>query len=378
MFRMLLAIVAIYSTNASPVRIIGHAKQYHAISTEYFLASRNVIMKSTSAEQLWKNYLPANSCNRSSNPEETYAIKYSSLTELTFNGICSYEKTDWIRMFNLLPKHYIEDVAIASMKILLCTGDCNSKFMYPSILLSKVRVITGSDDRGVTLLPLNVDRHFGLISLALGDNTSYFDKKPIAVWRGSTTGPVNCWQRGLNLTNSSDCSRWNLVVRWANSPSPTINIGISEIVQQYNYENSIYASCMKSTLTINDLLRYRYIVSVEGNDVATNLKWALASNSVVFMPNPTIESFFGEGRLKPYVHYIPILPDTSDLEEKVKFCEARKGLCHSISINARKYAKQFSNISEIYKMSTPVLETHLNAVRNLAFKYGRNRSILST
>ena len=33
----------------------------------------------------------------------------------------------------------------------------------------------------------------------------------------------------------------------------------------------------------------RYALSLEGNDVATNLKWLLASNSVVVMPSPTME-----------------------------------------------------------------------------------------
>jgi hypothetical protein len=65
-----------------------------------------------------------------------------------------------------------------------------------------------------------------------------------------------------------------------------------------------------------DMTKYRYLVSVEGNDVATNLKWALASGCVVLMPKPRVETFFAEGMLKPYVHYVPISDDTSDLEEK--------------------------------------------------------------
>jgi hypothetical protein len=63
---------------------------------------------------------------------------------------------------------------------------------------------------------------------------------------------------------------------------------------------------------------YRYIISVEGNDVSTNLKWAMASGSVVIMPTPRVETFFREGVLQPYVHYLPIAGDAHDLEIKIK------------------------------------------------------------
>ena len=43
--------------------------------------------------------------------------------------------------------------------------------------------------------------------------------------------------------------------------------------------------------TMEDQLKYKYILMLEGNDVATGLKWQLISNSVVFMARPTCVSF---------------------------------------------------------------------------------------
>lgn len=43
---------------------------------------------------------------------------------------------------------------------------------------------------------------------------------------------------------------------------------------------------LKPSLSIRQQLGYRYLVSVEGNDVASGLKWMLASNSTVLMPPP--------------------------------------------------------------------------------------------
>ena len=45
---------------------------------------------------------------------------------------------------------------------------------------------------------------------------------------------------------------------------------------------------------------------LEGNDVATQLKFALRSNSVVVMPPPKWENFLLHGLLKPWVHFVPV------------------------------------------------------------------------
>eukprot|EP01084_Bolivina_argentea_P271404 461801_1 len=53
----------------------------------------------------------------------------------------------------------------------------------------------------------------------------------------------------------------------------------------------------KSVMSIRDLLKYKYLVSIEGNDVASNLNWILMSNSVPFMRKPVRESWLMEGLL---------------------------------------------------------------------------------
>lgn len=51
------------------------------------------------------------------------------------------------------------------------------------------------------------------------------------------------------------------------------------------------------------------------------LKWQLASNSVVFMTRPSVVSFLMEDLLVPYVHYIPLQDDFSDLEDMVRWAK---------------------------------------------------------
>jgi len=48
----------------------------------------------------------------------------------------------------------------------------------------------------------------------------------------------------------------------------------------------------------------------------------LLSNSVVFMPrNPKFVTWLMEDKLEPFVHYVPIAHDLSNVDEMVRWCE---------------------------------------------------------
>ena len=79
-------------------------------------------------------------------------------------------------------------------------------------------------------------------------------------------------------------------------------------------------------MSITEQCRYKYIMSIEGNDVATNLKWIFRSNSVCFMRKPRFETWFMEGRLQPNVHYIELKDDFSDVAEKNCFLRREPGI----------------------------------------------------
>ena len=48
-----------------------------------------------------------------------------------------------------------------------------------------------------------------------------------------------------------------------------------------------------------------------------------------------------EGALEPYVHYVPLKDDFSDLDDIVAWCENNDDKCKEISVNARKHMEQF-------------------------------------
>ena len=115
---------------------------------------------------------------------------------------------------------------------------------------------------------------------------------------------------------------------------------------------------IKPRISIEKHLDFKFILSLQGNDVATNLKWIMSSNSIAVMPKPTIETWFMEGTLIGGTHYIEIKPDYSDLEEKLKFYIADSAVCHDILENAHRHCEKFYNPAAEDLCSLMVLEKY--------------------
>lgn len=72
---------------------------------------------------------------------------------------------------------------------------------------------------------------------------------------------------------------------------------------QRQHECNVFAD---DRMSIQEMLQYKAIVLMEGNDVSAGLKWALYSNSLVLMEPITVTSWAMEERLQPWVHFVPI------------------------------------------------------------------------
>lgn len=121
------------------------------------------------------------------------------------------------------------------------------------------------------------------------------------------------------------------------------------------------ASWRGTPLTLHDHLRYKFIVSLEGNDVASNLKWVMSSNSLAVMPRPTYETWFMEGTLRPEHHYVEIRPDYADLEEKLMHYMQHPEEAERISRNAHEHIRQFRDPAREALVSLLVLRKYFRA-----------------
>jgi hypothetical protein len=96
----------------------------------------------------------------------------------------------------------------------------------------------------------------------------------------------------------------------------------------------------KPHISMYDHLNYKFILAIEGYDVATNLKWIMSSNSLAVMPRPTYETWFMEGTLIPGYHYVEIRPDYSDLEERMRYYIEHPDEAEAIIAHAHEYVAQ--------------------------------------
>jgi hypothetical protein len=115
----------------------------------------------------------------------------------------------------------------------------------------------------------------------------------------------------------------------------------------------------KSPIPIKDHLKYKFIISVEGNDVATNLKWIMNSNSLCFMTKPKFETWFMEGRLIPNYHYVLLKDDYSNLSEKMAYYSEHTQEAKEIVKHAKRFAQQFQNTKRERYISLLVIKRYL-------------------
>lgn len=120
-----------------------------------------------------------------------------------------------------------------------------------------------------------------------------------------------------------------------------------------------------SFMSIQDQLRYKFILSIEGNDVATNLKWIMASKSLCFMTTPKYETWLMEGLLQPDVHYVHLQDDYSDLDEKLAFYRNNPNAAEKIIANANAWMQPFFDKKQELITSLLVLEKYFEKCKEI-------------
>ena len=156
------------------------------------------------------------------------------------------------------------------------------------------------------LLPLNRKRHFGVASIIPENDISWDEKIAKAVWRGK-------FGKTHDTIKDTNDIKFALVSRHINSTAVDAKFS--------KHTKGAPPHMIGSYMDVKEQLKYKYIISIEGNDVSSGLKWMLFSNSVVIMPKPTWESWAMEGMLEEFVHYIPIERDGSNVEEMIQWAE---------------------------------------------------------
>jgi hypothetical protein len=83
------------------------------------------------------------------------------------------------------------------------------------------------------------------------------------------------------------------------------------------------------------------------------------------MPKPTWTSWFMEDTLLPYVHYVPLNDDVSNLEDQYRWCLRNQRICETIADNGRLFITQFLDENKEMRIMDAVLTAYHNAVEFL-------------
>ena len=90
-------------------------------------------------------------------------------------------------------------------------------------------------------------------------------------------------------------------------------------------------------MSLQDLIQYKYLIDIGGNGYSGRLKFLLFSKRpLLFVERNYIEYF--QNDLQPWVHYIPVKNDLTDLISQVKWMENNYDEALKIAQNAYNYA----------------------------------------
>lgn len=177
-------------------------------------------------------------------------------------------------------------------------------------------------------------------------NIPWENKKPTAVFRGSTTGCGTTIQTNQRLkvaylsknTNpdsngipylDAGITKWNLRPRKLENQEYLTTIDISSL-----------DFSLVEKLTPYEQSSYKYIVHIAGHVEAFRLSLELNMGSVILLVKSPWKLWYSD-LLKEYVHYVPVKEDLSDLISKIAWCRNHDDECKKIAENAKEFYKTY-------------------------------------
>jgi hypothetical protein len=239
-------------------------------------------------------------------------------------------------------KQLLIDTNNADKKFLLCAGDIRHK--PPIYAFCKNRM--AEHNSSVILRCLNFVRHWPDYYDRPND-IPFDDKIDKIIWRGDTTGYPDIFP-----------NRFQLVSTWFDKHD-LIDVAFSGTLQNIKGYNKF----IKIPMPIEEMLNYKYILSVEGNDKDSGINWKLNSNSVVLMAKPRCTSWLMETTLMPDFHYVLLKDDFSDLYEKLEWCIKNQDRCKEIVENANDFMMQFADSEQEQQIEHQVINRYFEIFR---------------
>lgn len=198
------------------------------------------------------------------------------------------------------------------------------------------------------------------------DAFDFRDKIPKVFWRGGISGIH--WPNPLNRKNvplitqktlqdpriRNRYSRINAVMSNYNNDFADLKFSgntIDQFVSAEIRKNEVFTPAVHT----NEMMTYKYLLCPAGNDVSSALYWIIKTNSIAFKEETDYETI-PDYYLKPWVHYIPVMPGLYDLRDKFNYCESNPSYCEWLIANANEAYATIVYSGEWEKSEATVLE----------------------
>lgn len=203
----------------------------------------------------------------------------------------------------------LEAAARTDTRPLICML-CTRQFSRPNLLLLPLDDDTFNRGLRAVLEPI--------------PRPAWEDRKPIAFWRGGSSG----------------CDRPMLRHRVLDvlHAHPSADVAFTPGGWPAN-DALIPAEYFKSSRSdLAEHMRHKYILIVDGNCIASAHQWVFGSGSVPILVSHPDNDFWFKPYLKPMVNYVPIKYDLSDLTEKLEWLAAHDEEAKAIAVAAQHLA----------------------------------------
>jgi len=170
------------------------------------------------------------------------------------------------------------------------------------------------------------------------------DKIPTAIFRGSSTGS------GVTIEKNQRLKLAYLSYIQKNENIPYLDAGITKwnirpkkvmgnpYLQTIDLEKIPFK--LVSKLSPLEQSKYKYIIHVDGHVSAFRLSYELSMNSVILIVKSKWKVWYSD-LLIPYVHFIPIKEDLTDLFDIIKWCRENDEKCKIISQNSKLFYQKY-------------------------------------
>lgn len=176
-------------------------------------------------------------------------------------------------------------------------------------------------------------------SMAISDHfpIPWNKKRELAVFRGTSTGMGTDPQTNVRI---------KLVMEFQNHPLCNVGLtGYNTRPRKIAGDPRVHIPQTKwvplsSPMTIEEQASYKYIIHAPGHVQAYRLSIELATGSVILMIDCPYRLWF-ESLLVPWVHFVPVSADLSDLDDRLQWCIEHDEECQEIARQARAFYDRY-------------------------------------